>query len=502
MSDELARLPTLAVAHLRLVLAALVVALSTSIPLGVLARRSPALERLLLGGAAIIQTIPALALLAFMVPALAALALPSIGLLPAFIGLTLYGVLPILRNTVTGLEGVDGAYVEAARATGMTRRQRLLRVELPLALPVIVAGVRTATVWTVGMATLSTPIGAPSLGDFIFRGLQTRDDAAVLVGCAGAAALALVLDGIVRLAERGLQARRRAWTRAAGIAAAAIVLIVLVTSLRAAMEPTPLRVGSKSFTEQYVLAAMLTQQIEDRADSPATVVESLGSTVAFDALVAGDLDVYVDYTGTLWATVMHREDTADRATVLSETRAWLARTHRVTLVAPLGFENGYALAMRTADARARGLASISALARQAPTLVVGGDYELFGRAEWQSVTERYGLRFAEERAMDPSLMYRALAQGEVDVIGAYGTDGRIDALDLTVLEDDRAVFPPYDAVILARPGLAESHPEVMAALRSLEGALDAPAMRKANAAVDAGEASPEQAARQLRRALR
>jgi ABC-type proline/glycine betaine transport system permease subunit len=167
MSEQLALLPAYLTGHLQLTLAALLIAIATSLPLGILAVRTPRLEQPLLAIAAVIQTIPSLALLAVTVPLLAALQLRSIGFLPALIGLTLYGLLPILRNTVTGIAGVDPALKEAARGVGMTAGQQLRRVELPLAMPVIVAGIRTATVWTVGTATLSTPVGAPSLGNFI-----------------------------------------------------------------------------------------------------------------------------------------------------------------------------------------------------------------------------------------------------------------------------------------------------------------------------------------------
>jgi osmoprotectant transport system permease protein len=184
VSEQLALLPAYLTAHLQLSLAALAIGALLAIPLGVAIHRRRALEPPLLGAASAIQTIPALALLAVMVPLFAALGARAIGAGPALVALSLYGLLPILRNTVTGLAGVDPAVREAARGVGMTPREALWRVELPLALPVIVAGVRTATVWVVGTATLATPIGATSLGNYIFTGLATRNDAAVLVGCA------------------------------------------------------------------------------------------------------------------------------------------------------------------------------------------------------------------------------------------------------------------------------------------------------------------------------
>ena len=209
MTELLALLPSYLTAHLQLTLLALLLSAGISVPLGIAATRIAWLEQPSLALAGIIQTVPSLALLAAMVPVLAALDLQSIGFLPAIVGLTLYGILPVLRNTVTGIAGVDPALREAARGVGMTPRQQLLLVELPLAMPVIVAGLRTATVWVVGIATLSTPVGATSLGNYIFSGLQTRNYAAILLGCVAAAGLALLLDGLVRAVELGLARRQR-----------------------------------------------------------------------------------------------------------------------------------------------------------------------------------------------------------------------------------------------------------------------------------------------------
>ena len=487
MSEQLALLPAYLTGHLELTLTALAAGVAVSAPLGIVAARVGWLERAVLAAASVIQTIPSLALLAIMVPLLAALDIQSIGYLPAFIGLMLYSLLPILRNTVTGLVGVDPAIKEAARAVGMTPRQQLWRVELPLAMPVIVAGIRTATVWVVGTATLSTPVGATSLGNFIFSGLQTRNFSAVLVGCLAAALLALALDGLIRMLEVGLGRRRRGLV---AVAVAALGGLALFTGIAAGARAwsghgRPIVIGAKTFTEQYVLSEILAGQVARATGLPTDVRPSLGSTVAFDALRSGDIDLYVDYTGTIWATIMHRATlNADRDSVLAAVRTYLREEYGITLVAALGFQNTYALAMRRAQAESLGVATISDLAPHSRDMTVGGDYEFFARPEWAALVKEYGLRFADRRAMDPSLMYQAVAQEDVDVIGAFSTDGRIAALDLTVLDDDRHVIPPYDAVILAGRGVEAAHARVIAALRALSGTIDAAAMRRMNLAVD------------------
>ncbi len=514
LAEQLAELPRYAASHLELTLVALALGTLVSLPLGVVATRRPRVEAFALGVASVLQTIPALALLALMVPLFGLLgaglvglglpAPPTIGFLPAVVALALYSVLPMLRNTVTGIAGVDPALREAARGVGMDPRQVLLQVELPLAWPTIVAGIRTATVWVVGMATLATPVGGTSLGNPIFAGLQTRNLSAVLVGSFAAALLALVLDGLIRGIERGLRERSRARTTVAlgllGLLLAGALVVPRLAGAGSGSDATaPIRIGSKTFTEQYVLAEILAGVLSRAARQAGTDellaverVPSLGSTVAFDALVEGDLDLYVDYSGTLWATILRESGSgAGRESVLREVEARLARDYGIELLAALGFENTYALALREADAAAWELRTISDLAPHAPRLEMLGDYEFFERPEWRALRDRYALAFAGRRAMDSTLMYEALRSGGGDVISAYSTDGRIAAYGLRVLVDDREVIPPYDAVVLARPGFSRARPGLANALRALEGRLSAELMRTLNAGVDLAGETPE-----------
>ena len=487
MAEQLALLPGYLTAHIQLTLVALLLSTAVSLPLGVVISRTPWLEQPALGVAGVIQTVPSLALLAMMVPILAGLELPSIGFLPAIIGLTLYGILPVLRNTVTGIAGVEPSLKEAARGVGMTTWQQLGRVDLPLAMPVVVAGLRTATVWIVGVATLSTPVGATSLGNYIFSGLQTRNYTSVMVGCVAAAGLALVLDSLVRAVETGVRTRRRGLVALAGGLGALLYLFTAVTLAAPYLvdRERPVVIGSKTFTEQYILSAILAEWIEQETGRSTTLRQSLGSMVAFDALDAGDVDLYVEYSGTLWANEMNRGDeTASRTKVLEGVEQFLNEEHAMTLVARLGFENAYALAVRRADASRLGLSRIGDLRPHATTWSLGGDYEFFARPEWRSIRRMYGLEFGELRTMDSTLMYQAAAQEDVDVISAFSSDGRIRAYDLMVLEDDRGAIPPYDAIVIASRRLSENEPMVTAAVAALDNRITVDRMRELNLAVD------------------
>jgi osmoprotectant transport system permease protein len=496
-STQLDLLPGYLAQHLWLTLLALGIGVPLSLALALFVDRVRALRGPVLAVAAVLQTIPGLALLALLVALLG-----RIGTTPALIALVLYSVLPVLRNAVTGLAGVDPALVEAGRGLGMDEAQLLGRVRLPLALPVIVAGVRTATVWVVALATLSTPVGATSLGNFIFTGLQTQNEAAILTGCVAVAVLALVLDGLVRGFE--LATERRDGRLALGLGAASAValgvaLLPLVPGSGDGDRGPRVRVGAKAFTESLILADLLKLRLE-RAGYAAERLDSLGSMVVFDALVTDELDAYVDYTGTLWANAMGRDDVQDRAIVLAGVRAWLRDEHGVEVVLELGFENAYGFAMRRADAEARGIRTLDDLARHGRALDFGTDYEFLGRPEWAAVRDAYGMEFAESRSFDSSLMYSALIAGEVDAISAYTTDGRIAAHDLVVLADTRAALPPYDAVLLLSPA-AGRDARLVAALADLAGAIDAERMRRANARVDLDGAEIREAAAELEAGL-
>ena len=207
----------------------------------------------------------------------------AFGFLPAVLALALYSMLPVLRNTITGLQGVDAAILEAAQGVGMTPRQSLFTVELPLALPVMMAGIRTAAVWVIGTATLSTPIGQTSLGNYIFAGLQTQNWVFVLFGCLAAAVLALAVDQLLALIESGLRHRSRLRAGLGGVGIAALVAATLVPTMMRSQ--TNYVVGAKTFTEQYVLSALMAQRLK-AASLPATTREGLGSNVIFEALAS------------------------------------------------------------------------------------------------------------------------------------------------------------------------------------------------------------------------
>lgn len=504
-SDALARLPDYLGNHVRVSLAALALGLAVSFPLALIVRRKPVLRDIVLGIASIVQTVPGLALLALFYPLLLALAALSLqwfghgfsafGFLPSVLALALYSMLPVLRNTITGLQGIDPAIMEAAEGVGMTQRQSLTMVELPLALPVIMAGIRTAAVWVIGTATLSTPIGQTSLGNYIFAGLQTQNWVFVLFGCVAAAALALAVDQLLALIERGVRLRSRARVFAGCLGIVTLIAATMIPAM--ARATTGYVVGAKTFTEQYILSSLIAQRMQ-AAGLSTSPREGLGSNVIFEALAAGDIDVYVNYSGTLWANQLKRTDIKPRKELLNDLTTTLKEKYGIVLLGELGFENAYALVMPHKRAEELGIKSITDLTPRASSLSIAGDYEFFSRPEWTALRQSYNLSFRQQRQMQPDFMYAAVASGEVDVIAGYTSDGLIAKYDLKVLDDPKSAIPPYDAVILVSPKRA-SDSKLREALRPLLDGIDISAMREANLRAGSGGSanSPDAVARWL-----
>ncbi|MFW5653296.1 MAG: ABC transporter permease/substrate-binding protein, partial [Planctomycetota bacterium] len=424
--------------------------------------------------------------------------------------------------------------VEAARAMGMTPGQVLRKVQLPLAAPVILAGVRTSSVWVIGTATLATPVGGESLGNYIFFGLATSNHLATLFGCVFAAGLAILFDLLIRGTE--IAARRRSYVlgSAAGMALVAIVVVGLQPTLlpigsdehhssaevlnpgtgaagvtdgqtksgvstAERLSGQKFVMGSKPFPESYVLADLIARQLSS-AGAEVDLRPNMGSTILFDALRTNEVDAYVDYTGTIWTTVMKRDEAPGRLPVLIEVADFLKDNHGVICLGALGFENAYSLAMRRDRAQELGINSIADLARVAMInpLKIGGDPEIFGRPEWTRVRNAYnGLGSLQTVTMQSVFMYNAVRDGQVDVITAYSSDGRIAAYDLIVLDDPKQAFPPYDAILLLSPEAART-PGVVDALWPLVNSIPDDLMRRANMKVSVEKESPERAAGWLR----
>jgi osmoprotectant transport system permease protein len=500
--------------HILLTGVSTLLAICLGIPLGMAAHHWPRWRGLITGSVGMVQTIPSLALLAILLALL-----NKIGTTPAVIALVLYALLPIVRNTLAGLANVPAPLREAADGIGMTRRQRLWLVELPLAAPVIVTGIRTAAVVGVGIATLSAFIGAGGLGQFINRGISLSNHHLILLGAVPAALLALTVDGAIAAAQWGLRrrrahphsARRERWLRCAALGAPLVIFalgalavwqpnLFRSSATRAAnADGAIVRIGAKNFTEQLILGEIMAQLIERKTNLRVERKFDLGGTmICHGALVSGEIDLYAEYTGTALTAVLQQEALAQPDATYQFVATAYAEQFNLRWLRPFGFNNTYAITLRARDAQRWQIQTLSDLIARAPELRAGWTSEFSERPDgYPGLRARYGLHFGTVRDLDTGLMYEALERGEVDAICAFATDGRIAAYQLQPLVDDRQFFPPYHAAPVVRAATLAAHPELEPLLELLHQKLPSATMQRLNYLVDGEKRSPAAVAREF-----
>ena len=485
--------------HIVLVFIAILAAVIIGVPTGILLTRHRSLRGPVLGIANVMQTIPSLALFGFLIP------LPfigGIGARTALVALVLYSLLPIIRNTVTGILGVEPSVREAAVAMGMTDGQVLRQVELPLAMGVIVTGIRVATVIAVGVTTIAAAVGAGGLGVYIFRGLRQYDNNLLLAGALSAALLALAADFLLGLVERqfSFEAKHRAGLARVALAAGVLLVLVVGISLwrssggagSQTASQTRVAVGSKDFTESALLAEIVAQMLEARGVSVERRLE-LGGNLPHEALVSGTLDLYPEYTGTAFTAILHHAPISDPRAVYEQVKQDYASKFNVDVSAPVGFENTFAILVRGAEARRFNLKTISDAAAHTPQWRAGFGQDFMSREDgYPGFSKAYGLKFKEVREMDLSLTYIALSSNQVDLIAANSTEGRITTLDLFQLADDRHYFPPYEAVYLVRQDSLARAPALREVLAKLANAISTEDMRRLNFEIDGNKRDPKE----------
>lgn len=494
---------TLTREHIFLVVISTGFAVLVGVPLGILLTRIKSLQTPILGFANIMQTVPSLALFGLLIP------IPfigGIGARTAIIALALYALLPVIRNTVTGILGIDPKLREAAVAMGMTGGQMLRLVELPLAMPVILTGIRVAVVISVGVATVAAAVGAGGLGTYIFRGLRQNDNNLLLAGALSSALLALLCDFALGQFEKSYAIGERASSRRrfVGLGVVAVLAIVVgigflpnfrsqVSNLKTGSEQNKkIVVASKDFTESIILSEILAQMLEKRGVSVERKFE-LGGNLAHDGLLSEQIDVYPEYTGTAYTAILKHPPITDPTAVYDQTKAEYADKFKLSISPPLGFSNDFAILVRGDVARTNNLRTISDAVPMAKNWQAGFGQDFMSRADgYQGFSMAYGFNFTKQpREMDLSLTYRALRSSELDIIAGNSTDGLIAALDLFQLADDKHYFPPYQAVFISRQDVADLLRET---LEKLNNAISTDEMRQLNYEVDGKKRTPRDVA--------
>ncbi|MFD1450272.1 ABC transporter permease/substrate-binding protein [Oceanobacillus sojae] len=476
--------------HLQISLISLGIAILIAVPLGIMLTRYPRVAEPIIGTSAVLQTIPSLAVLAFLIPFL------GIGIQPAIVALVLYGLLPILRNTYTGIDGVDPALREAARGMGMNTRKQLMKIELPIAMPVIMAGIRTSMVLIVGTTTIAALIGAGGLGDIILLGLDRGGDIPlVLLGAIPAALLAVILDFILRLFEKlskkyGMQAF-----------AAMLLIVVLVIAIPFVIpnsQKGEIVIAGKLGAEPEIIMNIYKILIEEESDITVELEPNLGKTdMVFNALQQGSIDIYPEFTGTVIVSLLDEQAESNEAEeVYVQARDGIKEAYNLELLEPMLFNNTYTVAVTKEFAEENNLNDISDLKSIENEITAGFTLEFNDRYDgYVGMQDVYNLDFNEVNTMDPGLRQGAISSGEVDVIDAYGTDSYMVELGLVALEDSENLFPPYQGAPLMRADTLKQYPELEDILNQLSGQITDEEMQEMNYQVDYEDASAEDVAR-------
>ena len=477
--------------HMQITLFAVFLAILIGVPLGIIVSRYKRVGNGILAVANIFQTIPSLALFGFIIP------LPligGIGYRPAIVVLFLYALLPIIKNTYIGIKSVDDSIIESAKGMGMTRSQILFMVTLPIAFPVIMGGIRVATVINIGTATIASLIGAGGLGDFIFRGISMSDNSIILAGAIPTTILALLVDFLLGLVEKGASASffakiatNKNMRRNSIIAITVIALLIFgINFYKNGTSEDTLVVGTKNFTESRILGSLLEKVLEENLNMNVDVKELGGTLPNFQAVKNKDIDMYVEYTGTGYITLLKKQGKVPSSDeVYNIVKKEFDEKYNLTWGKPLGFNNTYTLAVKKSTAERYNLKTFSDLAPYTDRLTLGATAEILERPDgYPGLKKIYGYRFGNIRSLDPGLRYNAIASDEVQVIDAFSTDGKLTELNLTILEDDKGYFPPYYAVPVINNMAIENNPDMIKVLNKLENVLSDKEMQELNYRVD------------------
>ncbi|RIL71147.1 ABC transporter permease subunit [Staphylococcus devriesei] len=474
--------------HIQISFIALFIAILIAVPLGIALTKTKKLSEIVMNIAAILQTIPSLALLGLMIPIF------GIGRVPAVIALVVYALLPILRNTYTGIQEVDPSLIEAAKGIGMKPIRRLTKVELPIAMPVIMAGIRTAMVLIIGTATLAALIGAGGLGDLILLGIDRNNTSLILIGAIPAALLAIVFDLILRYVEK-LSYKKILITTGVIIL---IILLAIVVPLFGKKGDT-ITMAGKLGSEPSIITNMYKILIEEETDNTVEVKDGMGKTsFLFNALKSDDIDGYLEFTGTVLGELTKEElKSKKEAAVYNQAKQSLEKKYDMTMLKPMKYNNTYALAVKKDFAKKYNIKTIGDLQKVEDKIKPGFTMEFKDRPDgYKAVAKAYDLDLSNIKQMEPKLRYTAVEKGDINLIDAYSTDAELKQYDMVVLDDDKHVFPPYQGAPMFKEKFLKDHPEIKKPLNKLENKISDEEMQEMNYKVTVKNEDPYKVAKQ------
>ncbi|MFV0424657.1 MAG: glycine betaine ABC transporter substrate-binding protein [Bacilli bacterium] len=442
------------------------------------------------------NTIPAISMLGFLIP------FSGVGNTTAIIALTIYALLPMVRNTYTGIANINPIIIESANGMGSTRLQVLWKIKIPLAMPVIMSGIRSMVTMTIALAGIASFIGAGGLGVAIYRGITTNNSTMTMVGSLLIAVLALSMDFLLGFVERKVNSNRvvktrnKMWIAVGGLI---ICLTLIIGNVFNGQGKNTIKFATKPMTEQYILGEMLKLMIEAETDLEVELTHGVGGGTANiqPGMESGEFDIYPEYTGTGWNAVL-KYDSLYIEELFDDMNDEYFDKYDMQWVGKYGFNNTYGLAVRSEIADEYNLKTYSDLRNIAGELVFGAEYDFFEREDgYDALTSTYGLEFKETMDLDIGLKYEAINQKQIDIMVIFTTDGQLSASDVVVLEDDRGFYPSYLCANVVRNEILNEYPELIAVFDKLKGSISDAEMSEMNNDVESNGKNPEEVAKEF-----
>ncbi len=494
LTEDFKFFTNLTIEHILISLLAISIASVLGIILGIIISEYRRFSGLILGTVNILYTIPSIALLGFFIT------ITGVGNTTALIALIIYALLPIIRSTYTGIVNINSLIIEASEGMGSTKLQQLFNVKLPLALPVLMSGIRNMVTMTIALAGIASFVGAGGLGVAIYRGITTNNSAMTFLGSLLIAILALVFDFILGLIEKRLTNRKRVKYKINPkliILGLFIVIFGAYFSLNSKKDKT-INIATKPMTEGYILGQMLTELIEQDTDLKVNITNGVGGGTSniHPAIVKGEFDLYPEYTGTSWEAVLKKEASYDESKFVELQKEYKEK-YNLEYVNLYGFNNTYGLAVNKDIAEKYNLKTYSDLAKVSNNLIFGAEYDFFEREDgYKELQKVYNIDFKKKIDMDIGLKYQAMKDKKIDVMVIFTTDGQLAVSDVIVLEDDKKMYPSYRAGTVVRSEILSEYPELKPVLEKLNNILDDKTMADLNYQVESKGKKPEDVARE------
>ena len=494
LTEDFKFFTNLTIEHILISLLAISIASVLGIILGIIISEYRRFSGLILGTVNILYTIPSIALLGFFIT------ITGVGNTTALIALIIYALLPIIRSTYTGIVTINPLIIEASEGMGSTKLQQLFKVKLPLALPVLMSGIRNMVTMTIALAGIASFVGAGGLGVAIYRGITTNNSAMTFLGSLLIAILALVFDFILGLIEKRLTNYKRIKYKINPkliILGLFIVIFGAYFSLNSKKDKT-INIATKPMTEGYILGQMLTELIEQDTDLKVNITNGVGGGTSniHPAIVKGEFDLYPEYTGTSWEAVLKKDRSYDESK-FNELQKEYKEKYNLEWGNLYGFNNTYGLAVNKDIAEKYNLKTYSDLAKVSNELIFGAEYDFFEREDgYKELQKVYNMNFGKQIDMDIGLKYQAMKDKKIDVMVIFTTDGQLAISDVIVLEDDKKMYPSYRAGTVVRSEILSEYPELKPVLEKLNNILDDKTMADLNYQVESEGKKPEDVARE------